>query len=225
MKVNVMRRLVRGRVLLCAAFCILCSSTLKAQSPTAKEVFKAMPDSLLPYLSQNNRLDFIDFMESNMEAKVTNALNGKSEMTALSDRYLCLQLNEASRLQLRLLPVNTPVDSMNYIVCMVRTYGVEAQSSVVSFYSCLWRQLELTVDQLVTTDQLLVRPSTMTNERFLEVRKILTPCFLQAELSPTDDIISFSVSNPVVPQDDEIDVGNVKALMSFKWNGVKFNKL
>ena len=33
---------------------------------TIKEVFKAMPDSLIPYLSQNNRLDFIDFMESNM---------------------------------------------------------------------------------------------------------------------------------------------------------------
>ncbi|MBR6998224.1 MAG: DUF3256 family protein, partial [Prevotella sp.] len=40
------------------------------------DLFKAMPDSLMPYLTKNNRLDMIDFMEANMKAEITNQLEG-----------------------------------------------------------------------------------------------------------------------------------------------------
>ena len=36
----------------------------RAEGLKMREVFKQMPDSLLPYLSENNRLDFIDFIDS-----------------------------------------------------------------------------------------------------------------------------------------------------------------
>ena len=42
-----------------------------AQDLKIRDVFKQMPDSLMPYLTGNNRLDFIDFMDSNMKASVT----------------------------------------------------------------------------------------------------------------------------------------------------------
>ena len=32
------------------------------------EALKSMPDSLMPYLTHNNRLDCIDFREANMKA-------------------------------------------------------------------------------------------------------------------------------------------------------------
>ena len=59
------------------------------------DVFKQMPDSLMPYLSTNNRLDMIDFMDAHMKAEVTNLLDGKSEMTALADDSLTIQLSAA----------------------------------------------------------------------------------------------------------------------------------
>ena len=139
-----------------------------------QEVFKSMPDSLMPYLSQNNRLDMIDFMESGMEAKVTNQLGGKSVMTAINDSYLSIRLNEATRCEMRLLPVSTPVDSLSQIICMVRTYGVEGKESEVTFYSGLWRPLELTVNDIwqqtfnhpqITLDDLTFRPDAMSQER------------------------------------------------------------
>ena len=37
-------------------------------TPSISDVFKQMPDSLMPYLSQHNRLDFSDFLAASMKA-------------------------------------------------------------------------------------------------------------------------------------------------------------
>ena len=63
---------------------------VSAQDVTIRDIFKQMPDSLMPYLSQNNRLDFIDFLDSNMKAEVRNALGGLSEMMTLADDSLSI---------------------------------------------------------------------------------------------------------------------------------------
>ena len=64
---------------------------VSAQDVTIRDIFKQMPDSLMPYLSQNNRLDFIDFLDSHMKAEVRNTLGGTSEMTALADDSLTMK--------------------------------------------------------------------------------------------------------------------------------------
>ncbi len=65
-----------------------------ADSLTAADIFRQLPDSLTPYLSQNNRLDMLDFMSANMKAEVTNLLDGKSEMTLLSPDSLSVRLSD-----------------------------------------------------------------------------------------------------------------------------------
>ena len=75
-----------------------------------RDVIKQMPDSLLPYLNQNARLDFIDFIDSGMKAEVSNDLGGKSQLTELTDDYASLTMNSASQIQLRLLDVNETID-------------------------------------------------------------------------------------------------------------------
>ena len=52
---------------------------------SVRDALKLMPDSLVPYLSLNNRLDMVDFMDAKMRAAVDNSLGGESEMTFLSD--------------------------------------------------------------------------------------------------------------------------------------------
>lgn len=105
------------------------------------DVISTMPDSLIPYLSENNRLDMIDFKEANMKAEVHNALEGKTELMVLTDSYASITLNEAHRLQLRLLDVAAPVDSCQQILCVVDTYGRDIHDSSVRFFSLRWRQL------------------------------------------------------------------------------------
>ena len=121
-------------------FCLLWSFGLSAQI-AMRDVLRTMPDSVVPYLTENNRLDMIDFVESNMESVVTNALGGKSQMQQLTDQYLSIQLNESSTIAMRLLDVPAPVDSLNQILCVVRTYGSDIRESTVAFYSLAWRPL------------------------------------------------------------------------------------
>ena len=56
-----------------------------AQTPMS-QVLKQMPDSLVPYLSENNKLDMIDFLDSKMKAEVHNLLDGKTELITLTER-------------------------------------------------------------------------------------------------------------------------------------------
>lgn len=195
-----------------------------AQEATMREVFKTMPDSLTPYLSQNNRLDFIDFKDSDMEAKVTNALNGTSTMDVLTDRFLQLTLSESCTLQLRLLPVSEPVDSMRQVVCMVRTVGVGCPQSRVSFYTCSWQPLDWTVDDCFGMADLLVRPQDMREERFRELKSMVSSRLYQAQLSADSDEISIRLSAFDASADDLVDLERIRVLTKLKWNGRKFNK-
>ena len=100
-------------------FCSQLSLQAQTDSLNIREVFKLMPDSLLPYLTQNNRLDMIDFMEAKMKAAVDNQLGGESEMTYLSDDSLCIKMNESMTLELKMLR-----DEQEPIVFMKRTYQI-----------------------------------------------------------------------------------------------------
>ena len=98
-----------------------------AQRPNVRDAFKAMPDSLLPYLTTNDRLDLIDFIDANMKSEVANLLEGKTQMTALTDDSLSLRLNNTLVLDFCLEPVDTGT-----IVCLRKTYTIgDRQKQVV----------------------------------------------------------------------------------------------
>lgn len=98
-----------------------------AQHPNVREVFKAMPDSLIPYLTTNNRLDLIDFVDANMKATVKNLLEGETQMTVLTDDSLSLLLNRTVVLDLCLEPVDTGT-----VICLRKTYSISDQQKQIS---------------------------------------------------------------------------------------------
>ena len=125
---------------------LLATATLSALADTLtiKTLFKEMPDSVIPYLSRNNRLDFIDFMESGMNAEVTNNLGGKSQMTALTDDSISIRLNEACQVVFMLLTTTHDVDSCRQVVAVVRTVGRNndiQESEQPQFYTVNWKPL------------------------------------------------------------------------------------
>lgn len=107
-----------------------------------KDVFRTMPDSLMPYLTENNRLDFIDFLDSGMKAEVKNSLGGNSQMTALTADSLSIRMSDALRVDMLLLAPETPVGG-DSIVCLVETFGTDSLSlqSVVSYFTTQWQRL------------------------------------------------------------------------------------
>lgn len=112
---------------------------LPANAQQAKQYFVSMPDTILPLLTEINRADCIDFLESNMRAIVTNRLDGKSEMTTLTDNYIAIKLSEQSSWQMKVLALN---DSTQ-VLCTVFTACAPACDSHIKFYTTQWESLSL----------------------------------------------------------------------------------
>ena len=151
--------------LLQAALTLLITFTtlgLHAQTkPTMATLFKAMPDSIMPYLSQNNRLDMIDFMEAKMKAEVTNLLSGRSTMTALTDDSLSISMNDVLTVDMHAIETSEPVDSSNVVIYLQRTYRIDGQQAevIVDVYSATWRHLSSNIktSSLLRRDESLQR--------------------------------------------------------------------
>jgi len=168
-----------------------------AQQISMRDVLRQMPDSIIPYLTTNSRLDFIDFIDSNMEAEVTNTLGGKSRLQKLTDHYAFLQLSQSSSLSMRLLSVEAPVDSAHQIICMVRNYGQDFHESTVHFYSLKWKKLD---------------PS-----RYLQLPSNFK--VFEASLGETDDVLTMKpVDYMDFPASEEQE--NITfSLVRFNWKG------
>jgi hypothetical protein len=140
--------------------------TIAAKAENLTEIFRQIPDSILPYLSPNNRLDFLDFMASHMKAEVRNLLGGTSEMTALTDDSLSIRMSEALRIDILLLTPVAPVDSSRQVVCVVSTYGTDSLGleSRTDYYTTRWTPL--------TTSPRL-SPADERRVKALEVQTIL----------------------------------------------------
>ena len=134
-----MRKLLSILVLLTAL-----SASAQDRAITMRDMLKQMPDTLVPFLPQNARLDFIDFIESNMKAEVNNRLDGKSELVRLTDNYALLNMSKSSQIEMRLLDTTEEIDSLRQLLCVVRSYGTDISESVVEFYSLCWRRLPTT---------------------------------------------------------------------------------
>lgn len=118
---------------------LACCSCSFAQGVKIRDVFASMPDSVLPLVTKNNRLDCIDFIENNMPAHVNNMVGEPIELTALTGDYLKLTMSKVSWMEMKLVMTG---DS-TYVICVVRTYAGPVKDSSVSFYDQEWKMLDV----------------------------------------------------------------------------------
>ena len=109
---------------------ILFTFILPCTQARVRDIFASAPDSIFPLLTQNNRLDCIDFLENGMTAKVKNRFDETSELLKLTDDYLLLDVSSKSHVEI--LQLN---DS---IFCLVHTYLGPAPDSEIRFYKTDW---------------------------------------------------------------------------------------
>ena len=121
--------------LIVAALMAITFSQASADSVKIRDVFREMPDSLMPYLSLNNRLDFIDFIDSDMKAEVHNMLGGTSEMTSMADDSLTIRMSNGLRVDMLV---------MDSTVVMIETFLVDSiyGESKVSYFTTQWQPLQ-----------------------------------------------------------------------------------
>lgn len=196
---------------------------LGAQSLQIRDVLKQMPDSVLPYLTVNNRLDMLDFMDSKMVAEVVDALGGKSRMEVLTDSYLRIRTDSSALVEMKLLPSATVgPDSTRQTVCVVHTYGTTAQESQMAFYTAKWKPLtsRLTLDSYAA--QLFVRPDTMAVDHFAVLVCYESSLLVSATLSPTANTLTLHAHVPLLEADESKKISSVLCTKVLEWNGKTF---
>lgn len=218
------------RNLLYTASILLLACSLQAQ--TAKESFKAMPDSLAPLLTEVNRADFIDFLESNMRAQVTNRLGGKSEMTRLTPDYIAIRMTEKSTWQMKMLQLN---DSTR-VICTIFTVTAPAADSRIRFYSTRWEALPLASflpqmpvmsDFLPTTmPEFSAETDTIGTIRLNEARHQANLLLLKADLSPDANTLTCTFDTPAYMDKEaaELIKPYLSAPVVYTWQEGMFKK-
>lgn len=119
---------------------LMAGTVAQARTPM-RQWLVAMPDSVMPLLTKNNRLDFIDFLDSKMEAVVTNRLDGKSQMNVLTDDYLHISYTRTCDVAMKLLPVADTVE----VLCVVTTVKAAVDDSRVAFFDEAWHPIEVSL--------------------------------------------------------------------------------
>lgn len=175
--------------------CLLSITTLHAQ--TMKELFVSMPDTLSLILTPVNRADCIDFLASDMRARVTNRFNKTSEVTALTDDYLCAQVTESSVWEMRSLPL----EDATSVICFIKTVKASAEDSHIMFFTQDWQPLPLRdfLPTLPAADDFFRTELELTQaqaDSLNELRKQTYITFIKASLSPTDNTLSFTYTTP-----------------------------
>lgn len=99
--------------------------------------FKTAPEELIPELTQNMRLDLMDFYTNGQRASVLGNIEGHVRLNSFSNDYLCLQTSEQSDLQIKALPDK---DSL-FVLAVVHTVYAPAKDSRIDFYSSSWVSL------------------------------------------------------------------------------------
>lgn len=183
---------------------------LGAYAQDLKSLFVAMPDSLSPLLTEVNRADFGDFLDSKMKAEVKNRFGKSSEMTRLTSDYLFLKLTGASTVEMKLLPLNDSVK----IVCVVSTYMGPVPDSKVTFYDTDWKMLPANDFLTIPGEDRFYRApvSDIEADSLKNLRLRADMYLLKAELSADDNTLSFIYTTP-----EYMDKQSAAELRKYLW--------
>ncbi len=197
---------------------IACSSLLAcvtvgeiyADGRQMRDVFASMPDTIEPLVTHNNRLDCIDFIENDMEARVRNVADEYVRLEALTADYARFRTSGSAFMELKMMTScrdsmlagdSTCVAHADTILCMVTTVeaGIDSlriADSRVAFFTPQWQRLPSErffrwpgVEELVGK-----KMAELTAEESRVVEAMRYFCPMKVELSADDDTMT------IIPQ-------------------------
>lgn len=195
------------RAIVLSLLMVMATTMASAQELAMKDVFAVMPDSILPYLSRNNRLDMIDFMESNMNAVVDNALGGKSRLDTLTSDYLHLTLNESVTVEMKLLKSDRLLDDTTKTIVGLSTTYANVESRI-EFFTSKWHSVDIPL--VYDNANLMARSDTMSQATYGELSRLAGEHYVVASLSPISTNIELTPTFPTLNAEDRQKMETIK---------------
>ena len=184
------------------------------QAQGMRALFVDAPDSIFPLLTRNNRADCVDFIDANMRARVTNRLDGTSELVSISNDYLELRSSANSAVQMKLLPFEG--DSL---LAVVRSVCAESCDSRIAFYRKSWEQVNVPFQRPQVSDFFVATDS---------LDYLLQRCdiyLVQLSLSASDNSLTAEYTMPhyMTEEDSALVAPKLRPLV-YRWKNGAFVK-
>lgn len=188
---------------------------------TMKDVWKEMPDSILPIMNSSIRSDIVD-NDNNDEnkEKIKNLLEGEVKLVSINDKFIDVKLSEKSGVQLLLLKKDTGTD----LICMNRYYGNPAAESDVDFYTIDWTTVDTEKNVVISArddfyNQVI---DSLKKETGKKDPVVLDPIMIVASLSDKENgELTFNAYVPLKIS-TEVKIPDFKMQRCLKWNGYSF---
>ena len=199
---------------------ILALAVTAVRAEDLRILFTGMPDSIMPALTRSDRMDFLDYMDSGMKARVRNKLGGESVMTQFEENMLTVVTSGAGRMDMVLFRMK---DGSN-LICIVNTVTAKYDDSRLSFYTENWNPVA-TADliELPVIDDYLTKEALKNDSLSLFKKKSVLR--LQA-VTPLDGALEFRYTSiDDLGQDaDKYRSWFKPAPIRYNWNGKKFKR-
>ena len=191
---------------------IICFLTcwLGVSAQSLREVWIEMPDSILPYLSKSQRTELADYVEMKAEPAVLSTFGDSVRIERMTNNYLLLKANEATRLEIKLLDDNT--------LALVQTWMAPAAESKLSLFNLQWQPKEAVVDYKVN----IVKPDPMSDEDFADLKTLMLPRLKEYRLSADNNSLSVSWNYPLLSKKDVKRVTEILKSQVLNWTGKDF---
>lgn len=199
--------------------CLLMAST-GVGAKSMKDLLVSMPDSLLPYLNKSLRQEMPELQEMGVKAEVKNLLGENSVMDTLTANFLQIRMSKVATLQMKKLPV----EGGDSILCLVKTFAGPEKESQVLFFNQDWKALDAGKLFACDAERLISKPDTMTEARFIELKKMIEPKMMSVMLFEHENAAVVRLSLPLLSADDKKTVSVIKLQRKFNWNGKTFKE-
>ena len=195
-------------------FLVVCGSN--AQS--VRTHFLNMPDSITPLLTSVNKADFLDFMDSKMQAKVKNRLDGNSIMKELTKDYLFIQMSASSSFEIKILPHET-----SPLLAVVETVSAPVKNSFIKFYDTDWN--------LLSTEKFFTFPTlnsfiieSIEEDLFKELVQLVDVGFFELNLCPESTVLEVRLTSIDYLNKEQIEKfrDSVVPCLEYAWDNQVF---
>ena len=183
-----------------------------------RTLFINMPDSIMPALTRSERMDFLDYMDSGMKARVMNKLGGESEMTELMDYMLSVKTSQSGRLDMVLFPRKNGTD----LICIIKTATARYDDSRLFFYNEDWMPIDSKgLIELPQLDDYLTKEA-LRNDSLADFKK-LSMLRLQS-VTPVEGALEFRYTSlDYIGEDaDKYSSWLKPEPLRYIWNGKRF---
>ena len=183
-----------------------------------RTLFINMPDSIMPTLTKSERMDFLDYMDSGMKARVRNKLGGECVMTAFSDQSLTIRTSQSGRLEMVLFPCKNGIN----LICIIKTVMARYDDSRLSFYTENWESVPVRdLIELPQFDDYLTKDALKNDS--LDVLKKQSMLRLQS-VTAVDNVLEFRYTSlEYIGEDAEKYRSWFKSdPIRYLWTGKKF---